>query len=51
MTDVVHVITDLGPTDGPGLVVPAELGRITAPAQEFIAGMPIYRYDPWKNTP
>lgn len=25
MTDVVHVITDLGPTDEPGLVVPAEL--------------------------
>jgi len=23
--DVVHVITDLGPTDGPGLVVQAEL--------------------------
>jgi hypothetical protein len=25
VSDVVHVITDLGPTDGPGLVVPAEL--------------------------
>lgn len=25
MTDTVHVITDLGPTDGPGLIVPAQL--------------------------
>lgn len=27
MSDTVHVITTLGPTDGPGLVVPAQLGR------------------------
>lgn len=27
MTDTVHVITTLGPGDGPGLVVPAQLGR------------------------
>lgn len=51
MTDVVHVITDLGPTDGPGLVVRAQLGRITRPEQEFIGGMPVFRYDPWKDTP
>jgi hypothetical protein len=25
VTETVHVITDLGPTDGPGLVVPAQM--------------------------
>lgn len=51
MSEVVHVVADLGPTDGPGLLVPAQLGRITPPAQEFIGGIPIFRYDPWKDTP
>lgn len=46
MTDVVHVITDLGPTDGPGLVVPAQLlgsrTNISAPSN----GPRIFYYDP-----
>lgn len=40
MTDVVHVITDLGPTDGPGLVVPAQL------LGPHINGIPIFYFDP-----
>jgi hypothetical protein len=43
MTGVVYVITDLGPTDEPGLVVPAEL---LGPALHGADGqrMPLWYY-------
>lgn len=44
MTDTVHVITTLGPGDGPGLVVPAQLlgPHITVGGQRI----PIWYYEP-----
>jgi hypothetical protein len=44
-TATVHVITTLGPTDGPGLVVPAQL----AGAGHGFGDMPMWRFDPWRN--
>lgn len=42
----VHVITDLGPTDGPGLIVRAHL------LGPHVNGMRIFYYDPFlgRNT-
>lgn len=40
MTEIVHVITDLGPTNGPGLIMPAQL------LGPHLAGMRIFYYDP-----
>jgi hypothetical protein len=37
---IVHVITDLGPTDGPGLVIPAQL------LGPHLNGHRIFYYDP-----
>ena len=54
MTDVVHVITDLGPTDEPGLVVPAELLGPALHARHAKGGaerMPLWYYDPFQEHP
>ena len=43
MTDTVWTITDLGPTDGPGLIAPAQMAGL-GPG---FGRMPIWRYDEW----
>jgi hypothetical protein len=38
MTETVHVITELGPTDGPGLIVPAQLLGVRARGYRIFYG-------------
>lgn len=48
-TATVHVITELGPTDGPGLVVPAELlgpALHTRHRNQRCERIPIWYYNP-----